>query len=667
MHIASIKVENFRAIASTEELALGKVNVFLGGNNSGKTTILKALLLAKFGVGTLLRRMVAPKDSIVRIKADDPRILQKTTLYVAQGNLAEYSDLPVLDAESLFRLRDRGRPIKIYIKWENLWAVTLEFSRPSGTSITIEPKEITLDQDTFFTGQFRKNQNGNRSVDLTRMPPDIRQQFLSTLMDFATSGPILVPASVGMPLEEELVNYGKVTQLIAGGRVNLTVRNIIRSIRADRFALFQRAVSSLFGVNLERPTPNEEEDVSISLPYHEDKPGAHFNAEVAELGSGTQQIVYLLALMYRNSNATQFLLDEPDAHLHPYFISQLVNAMMYQVHQEGKQVFVATHSNILLGTLRHKAPALTRVVSCDARGGAVEVTEASDLVRHLYNIGYDSRLPHTLEIVRNSGRVALVEGTFDEKMIKALVSKVDSALGARIEEEVAFLPLRGTGRSRIALIGGVSFLADLMGTLRWRGLLVIDRDFEPPAHTGPLDNALTRAASTESAGNVRQAIVHRVYCVENYLTLDEVALADACDMTLDQLHALLMALRRLHDTNYITEQVRYRSDEAKKLFAWAGVPLPARSYEGEIRDHLENMLLGVPPWPMLANYHGRRLLGHIILWRTQPANYVPTALDPGVSEEDTTTEFLRILGVIAPSVYARALAPLVSAFEQLLA
>lgn len=668
-NLSAIAVENFRSIAKSERLELADINVVIGGNNSGKTSLFKALLLGKFGVSTLLRRMVAPRDNLTRVQPDDPRVITKTTLYVAQGDLAQFYDLPVKSAETLYHLGKRNVPISVSLDWDNGWGITLKFTRPSNTAITIEPYEIRKDGEPLFDGQFVTGQNGNRSVDLQECMPDltVRQEFLSTLIEFATRGPVLVPCTVGMPLEEEVVNSGKALQLIASGRVNLTMRNVIRFIPEQEFKSFQEVVRHLFEVTVEKPVGDFERETAISLHYREDRPGARsFEAEAAELGSGAQQVVYLLAFIYRNSSANQFLLDEPDAHLHPYFISRLVDALRIVVVDRRKQVFIATHSDVMVRALRRKVPGNLKLFACDGDGSVQEITESTDLVTHLTRMGYDDeRLPHTLNTVRRSGRVAFVEGPFDAKMIVGLIRLVDGALAARIERDVAFLPLRGTGRSRLALVGGMGFLTSLMGSIPWKGLVILDKDYNPPRYIGLTETVLTRAIGGETGGSVRWVVVHRTYCIENYVLVDSEAVANHFGITREALRQLLGQLRALHNVDFITNVARQTTEETRKLAIWAGETLPV-DYSAHLRDHLDDLFLGEDVDKMLSQYSGRRILGHLIRCRGADGEYMPQAANPEVPEEATTREFELLLRAVSATSFEELIRPLMVAFEHLL-
>ena len=47
--IKKLRVKNFRSIRDSEDIVFSKLNVFVGANNSGKSSILYALLLLSMG------------------------------------------------------------------------------------------------------------------------------------------------------------------------------------------------------------------------------------------------------------------------------------------------------------------------------------------------------------------------------------------------------------------------------------------------------------------------------------------------------------------------------------------------------------------------------------------------------------------------------------------
>lgn len=51
MRLEGLRLQNFRGYQDTERLDLGAINVFVGPNNAGKSTLLKAIHLLQEGHG----------------------------------------------------------------------------------------------------------------------------------------------------------------------------------------------------------------------------------------------------------------------------------------------------------------------------------------------------------------------------------------------------------------------------------------------------------------------------------------------------------------------------------------------------------------------------------------------------------------------------------------
>src|SRR5690242_12119132 len=67
MRITSLRVQNFRSFESMEPIALNQINVLIGPNNAGKSSILRALYLLQMGCGDV--------DYDVRIDADEAQVV----------------------------------------------------------------------------------------------------------------------------------------------------------------------------------------------------------------------------------------------------------------------------------------------------------------------------------------------------------------------------------------------------------------------------------------------------------------------------------------------------------------------------------------------------------------------------------------------------------------
>jgi AAA15 family ATPase/GTPase len=67
-------------------------------------------------------------------------------------------------------------------------------------------------------------------------------------------------------------------------------------------------------------------------------------------GFGVNQIVYILAKIHRPDIKT-ILIEEPEVHLHPKMIRSLVKVLCEIIKDEGKQIIITTHSEVLVSSL----------------------------------------------------------------------------------------------------------------------------------------------------------------------------------------------------------------------------------------------------------------------------------------------------------------------------
>lgn len=71
--LTSLRVQNFRGLSSLEITGLGRVNLLVGANNVGKTTVLEALSLYGAAPGGLVENLAANIDQLLTLRGDQTR------------------------------------------------------------------------------------------------------------------------------------------------------------------------------------------------------------------------------------------------------------------------------------------------------------------------------------------------------------------------------------------------------------------------------------------------------------------------------------------------------------------------------------------------------------------------------------------------------------------
>ena len=111
MYIQELNITNFRGFKKNKRIMFNNnINVIIGANNSGKTTIIKALELL-FSEGTSKRCFIEDfnhSTSITELKANSPKIEISAKL-VESENEEEYSDDLITVATWLTKIDKIGR------------------------------------------------------------------------------------------------------------------------------------------------------------------------------------------------------------------------------------------------------------------------------------------------------------------------------------------------------------------------------------------------------------------------------------------------------------------------------------------------------------------------------------------------------------------------------
>ena len=313
--LTKLIVRNFKKFLNVE-IDLGNPVVFIGPNNSGKTSALQALALWDVG---LKRWNEKRKDKATPEKRPGVTINRRdlVAIPVPTADLF-WRDLHVRDVQKIDGKQDT-KNIRIDIIVEGIiedksWKCGLEFDYANEESFYCRPLRLSEDK------------NANR-MSIPDKTDKIKIAFL--------------PPMSGLAANETKIGAGAVNVRIGEGRTAEVLRNLCYTLSCDSDAHWKNLclyIQSLFGVLLDKPEHIIERD-EIVMSYQEK--GNRF--DLSSSGRGLQQTLLLLAYMLNNPGSV-LLLDEPDAHLEILRQRRIYRLLTEVAGKFGSQIIAASHS-----------------------------------------------------------------------------------------------------------------------------------------------------------------------------------------------------------------------------------------------------------------------------------------------------------------------------------
>ena len=293
--LTKLTLSNFKRFDRVE-IELGSPVVFIGPNNSGKTSALQALALWKIGLDRWNEkrsgRETPEKRAGVVVNRRD-----LVAIPIPHASLL-WRELHVRDVRKVDG-RQQTSNIRIDVLVEGLsdgrsWACGLEFDYANEESFYCRPLRLAE----------------SKSPERMKIPEEA-----------ATIRTAFLPPMSGLAATETRLDIGAVNVRIGEGRTAEVLRNLCHRIHSEEPQLWAELVERirhLFGSELDPPSYIPERG-EIVMRYRER--GVHL--DLSSTGRGLQQTLLLLAYMYANPGAV-LLLDLHSAHLDRAFSAFIV-------------------------------------------------------------------------------------------------------------------------------------------------------------------------------------------------------------------------------------------------------------------------------------------------------------------------------------------------------
>ena len=390
--LTKLRLRNFKLFEDVEIELAGRV-VFVGPNNSGKTSALQALALWNAGV----RRWVEKRGA-----TNVPKERAGVTI-----NRRDLIALPVPSSNLLWRnlrvregYKDAGKQ-----KTRNVLIEVDVEGIDSGKTWTASFEFDYANEESFYC-RSRLGDNGNR-LEVPVAAAEVRLAYL--------------PPMSGLASNETRLDEGAIGVRIGEGRTAEVLRNLCWQVLERNQATWQRIVErmqALFGVSLDEPEYIRERG-EIVMSY---RTSSGVLLDISASGRGQQQILLLLAHMAANPGSV-LLLDEPDAHLEILRQRQTYQVLSETAAETGSQVIAASHSEVIL----NEAADRDTVVAFVGRPHRIN-DRGSQLLKALKEIGFE----HYVQ-AEETGWVLYLEGSTDLAILRAFAKTLNHPARTALE------------------------------------------------------------------------------------------------------------------------------------------------------------------------------------------------------------------------------------------
>ena len=384
--LTKLTIRNFKRFGEVE-IELGSPVVFIGPNNSGKTSAMQALALWDIGLKRWNEKRSGKKSTPEKRPGVTVNRRDLVAIPIPAANLL-WRGLHVRDVHRV-NGQQRTSNIRIDITVEGVtndqsWRCGLEFDYANDESFYCRPLRLS----------------DGKTPDRLPVPEEAGSVQIAFL-----------PPMSGLAATETRLDDGAVNVRIGEGRTAEVLRNLCFRLCEGQPSLWNRLVKqieNLFGSKL-RPPRYIVERGEIAMTYHEHSA----ELDLSSAGRGLQQTLLLLAYMYANPGSV-LLLDEPDAHLEILRQRQIYRLLTDVARASDSQIIAASHSEVLL----NEAADRDLVVAFVGQPHRIN-DRGSQVLKALREIGFEQYYQ-----AEQTGWVLYLEGSTDLAIMQAFARRL---------------------------------------------------------------------------------------------------------------------------------------------------------------------------------------------------------------------------------------------------
>jgi len=376
--LSNIDIKGFKSIKEAH-LDLGMLNIFIGTNASGKSNLFDAFkFLQGIGYGFTIDEILNGKaKSASSIEWEGIRGGSENVLFKHGKDISSFQiDVEFNDKENPSTYSIEADPIENKVISENLVRQNFDvYNEESLTKITKVPHTVK-----FNTGGKSKNSIDDPSLHIANQQPVLdlsgmisvqkRESIIKFLVSFISNQQILdlIPSV--------LRGYSKQSSATRIGEKGENFASVVKSIMTDP----KRGKEYLNW--LRKLTPNEIEEIEIGKGAINDLIfGIKENGNITyapSLSDGTLRFAAITAALFQPSPPKMLLIEEIENGIHPTRMRLLMELLMNRAENGGSQIFITTHSPVLLDWIQEKY--FDNVFFCARKpNGATAITPVSKI------------------------------------------------------------------------------------------------------------------------------------------------------------------------------------------------------------------------------------------------------------------------------------------------
>ncbi|OPB02413.1 ATP-dependent nuclease [Pseudomonas synxantha] len=411
MRLVNFSVTNFRSITSAHKIAISDTTVLIGKNNEGKSNLLKALQVSM---------------ELLQFHA----FSERRNLRVGRSDSEAYSwkrDFPI-------QLQERKGVSQTIFKLEFLLddEEIAQFKKEMGSSLNGSlPLELRVGSDNRTDIKLRKPGKNTRALsDKSGKIADFvgRRIHFNYIPAIRTDAEALEVISRMLSSELRVLENEQEYQ-DALAVITKLQEPILDGLAARLQVPLAEFLPSIKNVKIEIPETSRRVGLrrDFSVIIDDGTP-----TNIAYKGDGVKSLAALgiLKNMHRRAGASIIAIEEPESHLHPGAIHQLVDIIKSLA--EENQVIITTHNPLFVDRSNIKS----NIVVNDGKASAAKSVAA---IRDLLGIKASDNLT-------NANFALVVEGEEDVVALKALLPMLSEKIGRAIKNNSLVIePIGGAG------------------------------------------------------------------------------------------------------------------------------------------------------------------------------------------------------------------------------